>query len=170
VGVLADGRGSAALAGDPPIDLQMGTLSKALASAGGYVCGTAAAIDLLKTRARTVVYSTGLAPSSAAAALAALDIIEAEPHLTALPLAKARRFTRAVNLPEAQSPIVPVILGEPRAALDAQARLEAQGFLVVAIRPPTVAAGTARLRIAFTAGHPDAEVDRLAQAVRDLAA
>ncbi len=170
VGVLAEGRGSAALAPSARIDLQMGTLSKALASMGGYVCGSQAAIDLLKTRARTLVYATGLPPASAAAALAALDIIEANPGLTALPLAKARRFTRALNLPEAQSPIVPVILGEPAAALEAQSKLEAQGFLVVAIRPPTVAAGTSRLRIAFTAGHADEEVDRLADAVRGLAA
>jgi 8-amino-7-oxononanoate synthase len=170
VGVLAEGRGSNALVPDAAIDLQMGTLSKAMASAGGYVCGTKAAIDLIKTRARTLVYSTGLPPSNAAAALAALDVIESSPVLTAQPLAKARRFTRALNLPEAQSAIVPVILGEPSSALEAQARLEEEGFLVVAIRPPTVATGTARLRIAFTAGHPDEEVDRLADAVRSVAA
>jgi 8-amino-7-oxononanoate synthase len=170
VGVLAEGRGSGALAPSAVIDLQMGTLSKALASAGGYVCGSQAAVDLMKTRARSVVYSTGLPPASAAAALAALDLIEADPALAALPLAKARRFTRALNLAEAQSPIVPVILGKPSAALDAQRRLEDQGFLVVAIRPPTVPYGSARLRIAFTAGHPDGEVDRLAEAVRELAA
>ena len=170
LGVLGEGRGSASLAPDARIDLQMGTLSKALASSGGYVCGSAAAIDLIKTRARTIIYSTGLAPTSAAAAIAALDLIEADPALTARPLEKARRFTRAADLPEATSPIVPVILGEAAAALAAQAALEAEGFLVIAIRQPTVPAGTARLRIAFTAGHTDEDVDRLAAAVRGLTA
>ena len=79
---------------------------------------------------------------------------------------KARLFTRALNLPEAQSAIVPVIVGDTDAALAASQLLEDEGFLVVAIRPPTVPPGTARLRFAFTAGHPDAEVERLAGIVR----
>lgn len=168
VGVLAEGRGSAALFPDAKIPLQMGTLSKALGSYGGYVCGSQAVIDLLKTRARTLVYATGLPPASAAAALSALDIIETEPALTEQPLAKARLFTRRLGLPEAQSPIVPVILGDAEAALSASAALEAEGFLVVAIRPPTVPEGTARLRIAFNAEHTDMDVLRLADAVARL--
>jgi 8-amino-7-oxononanoate synthase len=170
VGVLAEGRGSAALFPGADIPLQMGTLSKALGSYGGYLCGSQKVIDLLKTRARTVVYATGLPPASAAAALAALDIIESQPALTALPLAKARAFTDALGLPAAQSPIVPVVIGSAEAALAASARLEAEGFLVVAIRPPTVPEGTARLRIAFSAAHSDADVMRLADLVRDLIA
>ncbi|EJL35828.1 8-amino-7-oxononanoate synthase [Caulobacter sp. AP07] len=166
VGVLADGRGSAALFPDAQIPFQMGTLSKALGSYGGYVCGSQAVVDLIKTRARTLVYTTGLPPAAAAAALAALDVIEAEPALTALPLAKAQAFTKAVGLRPATSPIVPVIIGEAQAALDASKALEAEGFLVVAIRPPTVPDGAARLRIAFSAEHPDAEVARLAALVR----
>lgn len=168
VGVLAEGRGSAALFPGADIPLQMGTLSKALGSYGGYVCGSRAVIDLLKTRARTVVYTTGLPPACAAAALAALDLVEADPALTALPLAKARVFTDAVGLPPAASPIVPVIIGQAQEALDASRALEAEGFLVVAIRPPTVPAGKARLRIAFSAEHPDAEIARLARLVRPL--
>jgi 8-amino-7-oxononanoate synthase len=166
VGVLAEGRGSAALFPEAQIPFQMGTLSKALGSYGGYVCGSQAVVDLLKTRARTLVYTTGLPPAAAAAALAALDIIEADPALTALPLAKAQAFTKAVGLPKATSPIVPVIIGEAQDALDASRALEAEGFLVVAIRPPTVPAGEARLRIAFSAEHPDAEIARLAALVK----
>lgn len=165
VGVLAGGRGSGALFPNAEIPLQMGTLSKALGSYGGYVCGSQAVIDLLKTRARTLVYATGLPPASAAAALAALDLIEADPAMTEVPLAKARLFTRRLALPEASSPIVPVILGSAESALAASARLEAQGFLVVAIRPPTVPEGTARLRIAFSAAHDDDDVIRLADAI-----
>lgn len=168
VGVLAEGRGSAALFPDAKIPLQMGTLSKALGSYGGYLCGSQAVIDLLKTRARTLVYATGLPPASAAAALASLDIIETHPDLTEEPLAKARLFTRHLGLPDAASPIVPVIMGSADAALAASTALEEQGFLVVAIRPPTVPEGTARLRVAFNAVHADADVIRLANAVARL--
>ena len=168
VGVLAEGRGSAALFPEAKIPLQMGTLSKALGSYGGYLCGSRAVIDLLKTRARTLVYATGLPPASAAAALAALDLIDADPAFTGQPLAKARLFTRRLGLPDAASPIVPVIMGGADAALAASAALEAQGFLVVAIRPPTVPEGTARLRVAFNAAHADADVIRLADAVSAL--
>ena len=80
---------------------------------------------------------------------------------------KAKAFTRRAGLPEAQSPIVPVVIGEAEAALAASRLLEEEGFLVVAIRPPTVPAGTARLRLTFTAQHPDAEIERLADIVRD---
>lgn len=168
LGVLGRGRGSAFVPETKPdIDLQMGTLSKALGSSGGYLCAAQPVIDLLKTRARTLVYSTGLPPASVAAAIAALDIVTADRDLTARPLAHAQAFTRAAGLPLAQSPIVPVILGDEETALRAQALLEMEALLVTAIRPPTVPAGTARLRIAFTAGHADADVARLADLVRD---
>jgi 8-amino-7-oxononanoate synthase len=109
-----------------------------------------------------------LPPAMAAAAIAALTIIESEPELTAKPLAKARAFTSRLGLPEAQSPIVPLVLGAPDAALQASNKLAEQGFLVTPIRPPTVPVGTARLRFAFTAMHPDEEIARLADAVRAL--
>ncbi|WP_051335503.1 8-amino-7-oxononanoate synthase [Methylocapsa acidiphila] len=169
LGVLGDGRGSAFAAGEKAdIPLQMGTLSKAIGGYGGYLCASQPAIDLIKTRARTLIYSTGLPPAMAAAAIAALDVIESEPELTGKPLKKARLFTANLGLPEAQSPIVPVLLGEPEQALDASRTLAEAGFLVAAIRPPTVPAGTARLRFAFTAGHPDEEIARLAETVRPL--
>jgi len=166
VGVLAEGRGSGAVFPGAFIPLQMGTLSKALGSYGGYVCASQPVIDLLKTRARTLVYSTAPSPAAIAGALAALDIIAASPDLSAAPLARACAFTTALQLPAAQSPIVPIVIGEASAALAASRALEAQGFLVVAIRPPTVAAGTARLRVAFTAAHSEGDVLRLAEAVR----
>ena len=168
LGVVGQGRGTAALFPGAKVDLAMGTLSKALGGYGAYVCASAPVVDLLRTRARTFVYSTGLPPASAAAALAALAVVRTDEALTAAPLAKARRFTRALGLPDAQSPIVPILLGAADRTLAAMQALEAQGFLAVAIRPPTVPAGTARLRLAFTAGHPDAEIDRLAQAVAAL--
>jgi len=168
LGVIGGGRGSAFTAGAKThVDLQMGTLSKALGSYGGYLCASAPVIDLIKTRARTLVYSTGLPPANVAAALAALDVIAEHPDFAASPVAKAQAFTRLTNLPLAQSPIVPIVLGDAPVALEASRMLEREGFLVMAIRPPTVPAGTARLRLAFTAGHPDGEIERLAVLVRE---
>ncbi|MFQ5348787.1 MAG: 8-amino-7-oxononanoate synthase [Rhodothalassiaceae bacterium] len=169
LGVLGDGRGTAAEQG-VELDLGMGTLSKALASYGGYVSGPKPVIDLIKSRARSLIYTTGLPPAAAAAALAALDIIEAEPARCRRPLEHARRFARRVGLPQPESAVVPLILGTPQKAMAAQKALEEAGFLVVAIRPPTVPEGSARLRFSFTAAHREADVDRLADAVaaRDL--
>jgi 8-amino-7-oxononanoate synthase len=166
LGVVGGGRGSSFADGPADVPLQMGTLSKAVGAYGGYLCASRAVIDLMQTRARTFIYSTGLPPPVIAAAIAALDVIEREPAYAAEPLRKARLFARALNLPEAQSAIVPVIVGDADAALKASELLRDQGFLVVAIRPPTVPAGTARLRFAFTAQHPDADIERLAAIVR----
>jgi 8-amino-7-oxononanoate synthase len=121
----------------------------------------------MRNRARTLIYSTGLPPACVAAAIAALDLIEREPAYAASPFAKAKTFTRRAGLPEAQSPIVPIVVGDEEAALSASQMLEEEGFLVVAIRPPTVPAGTARLRVTFTAQHPDDEIARLADTVRE---
>ena len=170
LGVVGGGRGSSFANGGAqvPIEvpLQMGTLSKAVGAYGGYLCASRAVIDFMQTRARTFIYSTGLPPPVIAAAIAALNVIEREPAYAAEPLRKAKEFARALNLPEAQSAIVPVIVGETDAALAASELLRDEGFLVVAIRPPTVPVGTARLRFAFTAQHPDAEIARLADVVR----
>jgi len=170
LGVVGGGRGSAFVnhtAGSSvDVPLQAGTLSKAVGAYGGYLCASRAVIDLMRTRARTLIYSTALPPPIVAAAIAALDIIAGDPAYAAEPLRKAQLFTRALNLPEAQSAIVPVIVGDAAAALAGSDLLRDHGFLVVAIRPPTVPAGTARLRFAFTAQHDDADIARLAAIVR----
>jgi 8-amino-7-oxononanoate synthase len=168
LGVLGGGRGSSFTGNTHiPVPLQMGTLSKAVGASGGYLCASAPVIDLIRNRARTLIYSTGLSPACVAAAIAALDLIEREPGYAALPVQKAKAFTKAAGLPEAQSPIVPVIIGEEEATLAASRLLADEGFLAVAIRPPTVPAGTARLRLTFTAQHPDEQIARLAGLVRD---
>ncbi len=167
LGVVGGGRGSAFANGKAvDVPLQMGTLSKAIGGYGGYLCASQAVIDLMRTRARTFIYSTGLPPAVVGAAVAAIDVIESDPAYAAEPLRKARNFARATDLPEPQSAIVPVILGDTDAVLTASQLLEEEGFLVVAIRPPTVPQGTARLRFAFTAQHPDADIERLAELVR----
>src|SRR5579885_159400 len=167
LGVLGGGRGSSFIGNvRVPVPLQMGTLSKAVGAYGGYLCASAAVIDLMRNRARTLIYSTGLPPAIVAAAIAALEVIERDPGYAGLPLQKAKAFTRAAGLPEAQSPIVPIIIGDEERTLAASRLLADDGFLVAAIRPPTVSHGTARLRLTFTAQHPDDAIARLAALVR----
>ncbi|MCJ2013848.1 aminotransferase class I/II-fold pyridoxal phosphate-dependent enzyme [Methylobacterium sp. J-076] len=168
--LVDDAHGLGVVEDGPRAPLEMGTLSKSLGSYGGYLCASQTVIDLLTSRARSFIYTTGLPPASAAAALEALVILEGEPERRARPLALARRFTARLGLAEAESAVVPVLVGDAQKALDLSARLEAEGFLVVAIRPPTVPAGTARLRVAFSAAHSESQVDALAEAVARLTA
>jgi 8-amino-7-oxononanoate synthase len=167
IGVVGGGRGSS-FAFDAKVDvpLQMGTLSKAVGTYGGYLCASRAVIDLIRNRARTFIYSTGLPPAAAAAAIAAIDVIENEPETVARPLNNARTFTRRIGLPDATSSIVPVILGDEQKTLAASRLLEDEGFAVIAIRPPTVPAGTSRLRLTFSAAHSPREIERLAHIMR----
>lgn len=168
LGVVGDGRGSSFVGNTHiPLPLQMGTLSKAVGSYGGYLCASGPVVDLIRNRARTLIYSTGLPPACVAAAIAALDLIEREQDYAATPLRKAKMFTRRVGLAEAQSPIVPVIIGDEEATLAASRMLVEEGYFAAAIRPPSVPAGTARLRLTFTAKHSDQAIERLADIVRD---
>jgi 8-amino-7-oxononanoate synthase len=166
LGVVGDGRGSTFAHGEHvAVPLQMGTLSKAVGSYGGYLCTSRSVAELVRNRARTFVYSTGLPPGVVAAASRALDLIATDRALVRRPVAHARAFTSALGLAPAASPIVPLVQGAPKRALDASAALRNAGFLVPAIRPPTVPAGTARLRVAFSAAHTEEQVAALAAAV-----
>jgi 8-amino-7-oxononanoate synthase len=168
-GVLGSGRGSEfEFNPRPHIDFHMGTLSKALGGYGGFVCASRPVIDLMRSRARSHVYSTGLPPSVVAGAIAALKVIEMDPDRVRRPLANARLFTERLGLRSAESPIVPLLIGAPDAAITASAALEDQGYLVTAIRPPTVPDGTARLRFTFTADHTESEIAGLTDAVAAL--
>lgn len=168
IGVVGGGRGSSFVGNSHiAVPLQMGTLSKAIGAYGGYLCASEAVIDLMRNRARTLIYSTGLPPASVAASIAALDLIEREPSYAALPVQKAKAFTQSLGLPEAQSPIVPIVVGPAEATLATSRMLADEGFLVAAIRPPTVPDGTSRLRLTFTAQHPDEEIARLAAIIRE---
>ncbi len=168
IGVLGQGRGSTfAGAETAHVPLQMGTLSKAIGSYGGYLCASRPVIDLMQNRARTLIYSTGLPPAVVAASIAALELIENDPGYAALPVKKAKRFTALTNLPQATSPIVPLLIGDEDKTMTSAKLLEDEGFLVVGIRPPTVPAGTARLRFTFSAAHADSDIERLAAVVRE---
>jgi 8-amino-7-oxononanoate synthase len=144
----------------------MGTLSKAVGSYGGYICGSRTLIDYLKTSARSLMYSTALPPMAVAASIAALKIMAEEPELAAKPLRNARHFTSLLGMEAAQSAIVPVMLKDNDKALAASAMLEERGFLVAAIRPPTVPEYTARLRFAFSALHTPEQIEAVGGIVR----
>lgn len=150
------------------LDIWMGTLSKAAGGYGGYVCGSQVLIDYLTTAARSVVFSTGLPPSVCASALAALEVMEREPERGGVAVGLAGRVTNALGLPRAQTAIVPIILGEAEAALAASEKLKERGILAIAIRPPTVPPGTARLRLAFSSEHTDVQVDALIAALEEI--
>lgn len=145
--------------------LRVGTLSKTLGAMGGWVAGPAALIDLLVNRARAFIYTTAPTPADTAAALTALEIYRSEEGA-----ALRARLRMLVGQLRANHPsaVIPVVLGEERAAISAARQLLDRGFYIPAIRPPTVPAGTARLRIALSAAHTDAMVDALATALRQL--
>lgn len=145
--------------------IRVGTLSKALGSLGGFVACSAPVADLIVNVARPGIFTTALTPADSAAALAALRIVRS-PEGDAL-LAQLRHLVDRVR-PGHPSPIIPVILGGEDRAVAAAASLLEQGLLVPAIRPPTVAPGTSRLRVTLCATHTDAEVDRLLAALATL--
>ena len=153
------------------IAIHMGTLGKALGGAGAYVAGSRALVDLLVNRARSFVYTTGLAPAAVAAAGAALDVVIAEPERRAALAENAaclRRGLAALGLDvRGDTHIVPVVVGDNRAALALAEGLLARGVLVQAIRPPTVPLGTARLRVSPMATHSAAQLEHALAAFAD---
>ncbi|HUW55482.1 MAG TPA: 8-amino-7-oxononanoate synthase [Planctomycetota bacterium] len=146
------------------------TLSKALGSQGGFAAGPPEVIDLLVNRARSFIYTTGLSPGCASAALAALDLVtDPAPRRHLLELSRlARRTLRQTfpDVPEGVTPIIPVVVGEVEETLVLSSRLFEAGVFAPAIRPPTVPTGTARLRISLSTDHTPADVDRLAETLR----
>jgi 8-amino-7-oxononanoate synthase len=151
-------------------DVLIGTLGKAFASHGGFVAGTNDLRAVLLNRARTFIFTTAAPAPVAAAASAALDLAQApEGHARRAALSeRIKQLRAALCLPGESGPIVPVILGPDREALDAAAHLRDLGLFVQAIRPPTVPEGTARLRVTLSAAHTPNDVDRLAAALRSL--
>ena len=154
--------------GSEAVPVLVGTLGKAFGSFGAFVAGSAALIEVLIQKARTYLYTTALPQPVAAATRAALALIRQESgrreRLAAL-IARFRAAAAAADVPLAPSatPIQPIVLGSAAAALAAQRQLAAAGFWVVAIRPPTVPPGSARLRVTLSAAHTEAQVDALAE-------
>ena len=153
-------------------DILMGTLSKALGSEGGYVCASRIVCDYLRNRSRSFIFSTAHNPGAAAAADAALTILETHPELVRNVREKARLVAAELSArgvpAQTSSAIVPVIVGDERRAVECAAQLERAGFLVPAIRYPTVAKGAARLRVSLKATIPDDDCRALAEAIGRL--
>jgi 8-amino-7-oxononanoate synthase len=173
LGVLGPGgRGSVLAAGldEAAVPLLVGTLGKSFGSFGAFVAGPADLVELVMQRARSYIYTTALPPPVAAATRAALRIAEAESwrrqvlaqHVAAF---RSGARERGLALGDSTTPIQPLLVGDAALALQASQRLFEAGYWVAAIRPPTVPAGTARLRVTLTAGHTTAEVEGLLDAL-----
>ncbi len=145
--------------------LRVGTLSKTLGTLGGFVAGAAAYVELIENRARPYIFTTAPTPADTAAALAALGVLRS-PEGDAR-VARLRTLVDRVR-PGHRSPIIPFVIGDERATLGAAAALLDRGVLVPAIRPPTVAPGTSRLRVTLSAAHSDAEVVLLRRALSEV--
>jgi len=167
-----NGRGIAELMGvEDKIDVVVGTLSKALGGIGGFIAASTEIIDWIVNTAGSFIYTTSLPPAACAAAMAALDIIEDEPDRREklLDLADCLRHRLAehtnYDTGGSTSQIVPIIVGESSQALRLAETLENEGFLIPAIRPPTVPLGKARLRISLCCQHTESDIDRLVEAL-----
>lgn len=147
------------------IDIQMGTLSKALAGEGGFVAAKRSFIDYLINRARSFIFSTALSPVTIAVALKALEIIRLEPESRERLLANALWFRNRLKaagfeVMESRTPIISLIIGEAEAAVLFSKLLYERGIFVTAIRPPTVPSGTSRLRISIMATHTKTDLEK----------
>lgn len=154
------------------VDIQMGTLSKSLASEGGYVAGSQELIAYLMNKARSFIFSTALSPATVAAAYAALSEMQDNPELIRKLLGNAQYVRGALKIAGvpvegAITPIVPIMVGEAALAVEMVRLLKEKGLLVSAIRPPTVAPGSSRLRLTVSAAHDRKE---LAQAIESIVA
>jgi 8-amino-7-oxononanoate synthase len=142
------------------VHVRVGTLSKALGAAGGFVCGKASLVAWLANRARTYVFSTAQPAAASAAALAALDIVESEPWRRSRLLENASRLRQRLrelgwNLAQSASQIIPLIIGSPAETMRLAKALQEQGLWVGSIRPPSVPANESLLRIGLSAAHTD---------------
>jgi 8-amino-7-oxononanoate synthase len=155
------------------VDIVVATMSKALGATGGVVASRKNVIDLLVNKARSFIYTTAPSAANCAAVLTALDIVKAEPQRR-LNLRNNAQYLRdrlqhlRLNTGRSFSHIIPVIIGDEDAALRVAGRLYEMGFFIVAIRPPTVPPGTARLRISVQSDHTKSQLDELCRALDKL--
>ncbi len=167
VGVLGEGRGTAAHFGmDDDADLIMGTFSKSFASLGGFIAGKAQVIDYIKHTARSLIFSASIPAANAAAALAALEIMQSEPERRERLMAiadKMRRGYKALgfNVGESQTPIIPIIIGDDTQTFMTWKALFAAGVYTNPVISPAVPPGMALLRTSYMATHTDEQMDRV---------
>ncbi|MCO5053733.1 MAG: 8-amino-7-oxononanoate synthase [Verrucomicrobiae bacterium] len=154
------------------IEIQMGTLGKALGASGGYICGRRALIDFLINRARSFIFSTAPVPAAAAAAMAGIKLVQSDAgqKLVEQLWTRVAEFKSEIGNRKSKttSAIIPIILGDAATAVNAAQALRERGFFVPAIRYPTVARGAARLRVTVTSAHTTAQIHALSQALLAL--
>ena len=171
-GVLGNGRGTAHHFGLTDVDVQLGTLSKALGSVGGYVAGRKELIEYLVNYSRSFIFSTALSPADIGAALEALTIVKNEPlvveQLNENTAYMANKLQSMGIECDDETPIFPIIVGDNEKALSLAYELELRGIIITAIRPPTVPVGESRLRMTVTAAHSQEQLDYVANTLRDL--
>ena len=171
-GVLGNGRGTAHHFGLTDVDVQLGTLSKALGSVGGYVAGRKELIEYLVNYSRSFIFSTALSPADIGAALEALTIVKNEPlvvdQLNENTTYMANKLQSMGIECDDETPIFPIIVGDNERALSLAYELELRGIIITAIRPPTVPVGESRLRMTVTAAHSQEQLDYVANTLRDL--
>lgn len=152
------------------IDIKIGTLSKALGCAGGFVCGSRKLVDWLFNRARSYVFSTAQPDAGAAAAVAALQIIEDEPDRRLALLSRAAQLRERLaaggwNVGASASQIIPICVGSANLAMQLSAHLSEAGIFVPGIRPPSVPEGESLLRVSLSCGHTDAMIEQLIESL-----
>ena len=171
-GVLGNGRGTAHHFGLTDVDVQLGTLSKALGSVGGYVAGRKELIEYLVNYSRSFIFSTALSPADIGAALEALTIVKNEPlvvdQLNENTAYMANKLQSMGIECDDETPIFPIIVGDNERALSLAYELELRGIIITAIRPPTVPVGESRLRMTVTAAHSQEQLDYVANTLRNL--
>jgi 8-amino-7-oxononanoate synthase len=155
------------------IHIRVGTLSKALGSGGGFVCGRQSLIDWLANRARTYVFSTAQPAATHAAAIAALDIVQSEPHrrqqlLAAAANLRSRLREQGWNTGQSTSQIIPIIIGDAASTMQLAAQLRDAGFFVPGIRPPSVPEDESLLRLSLCCHHTPEMIDALVQELARL--
>jgi len=160
--------------GREPVDVAMGTLSKALGSFGGFVACSSGLREFFVNKARSFIFATALPPSAAGAALESLQLLSEEPSRHAALWKNFRGLKRRLSeagfdVTASETPIIPLTFGTEAAALKMSDRLAERGYFVPAIRPPSVPKGTSRLRITLCADHSDDEVEGLAKEVGEVA-
>ncbi|MEW6619718.1 MAG: 8-amino-7-oxononanoate synthase [bacterium] len=162
-----EGRGTIEYFGlEGKIDISMGTLSKALGSLGGFIAGSTALIEYLKNKARSFIYSTALPPAQVASALAALEIIQTEPHHRQklwenIQYLKQGLQNLRLDTMESESPIIPVFIGDSNKTMDVANFLYEYGIFAPGIRPPTVPKGKSRIRLSVMATHTKSQLDKV---------
>ena len=158
---------------DNEVDVVMGTLSKAIGSLGGYVCGDDDLISYLRNKARPFMYTTALPPAVCAASIASINLIQEDPSLREalwnnVCCIKERLGLLGIDMISSQSQIIPLLIGDTQKAVDISKLLYERGVLIPAIRPPTVPANSSRLRMTVMSSHTQDDLERLFKVLKDV--